>query len=68
MPAYSALPWRTAVSSAPSVSESGVVGIAAVRVEDVDVVEAHPVEALVEARQQVLARARCRRTGPGHMS
>ena len=33
------------------------VRVEAVRVEDVDVVEAHPREALVEAREQVLARA-----------
>ena len=32
-------------------------GIEAVRVEDVDVVEPHALQALVEARQQVLARA-----------
>src|SRR3954453_23416985 len=32
-------------------------GVEAVRVEDVDVVEPHPPEALVEAREQVLARA-----------
>src|SRR3954452_22223372 len=33
------------------------VGIEAVRVEDVDVVEPHPLQALVEAREQVFARA-----------
>ena len=33
------------------------VGVEAVRVEDVDVVEAHPAQALLEAREQVLARA-----------
>ena len=32
-------------------------GIEAVRIEDVDVLEAHPLQALVEARQQVLSRA-----------
>ena len=32
-------------------------GIETVRVEDVDVVEPHPAEALVEARQEVLARS-----------
>ena len=35
----------------------GRVRVAAVRVEDVDVVEAHALEALVEAREQVLAAA-----------
>ena len=33
------------------------VGVEAVRVEDVDVVQAHPPQALIEAREQVLARA-----------
>ena len=32
-------------------------GVKAVRVEDVDLVEPHPFQALIEARQQVLARA-----------
>ena len=45
------------VSSAPIVSSSGVLGVEAVRVEDVDVVEAQAPQALVEAREQVLARA-----------
>ena len=41
------------------------VGIEPVRVEDVDVVEAHPLQALVEAVEQVLARAVVAvRTGP----
>ena len=57
MPAYSALPWRTAVSTAPERLLERRVGVQAVRVEDVDVVEAHPLQALVEAREQVLARA-----------
>ena len=39
-------------------------GVEAVGVEDVDVVEAHAREALVEAREQVLARSATRRTGP----
>ncbi len=43
----------------------GRLGIAPVRVEDVDVVEAHALQALVEARQQVLARAEIAvRAGP----
>ena len=39
-------------------------GVAPVRVEDVDVVEAHAPQALVEAREQVLARAEVA-VGPG---
>ena len=44
-PTYMALPWRTAASSAHRFFERGI-RVDAVRVEDVDVVETHPQEAL----------------------
>ena len=56
MPTYSALPWRTAVASAPIVSSSGVSASKRWRVEDVEVVDADAPEALVEAGEDVLAR------------
>src|SRR4029077_15242620 len=45
----------------------GSLGIEAVRVEDVDVFEPHPPEALVEACQQVLARAPFAVRAPPHV-
>ena len=65
MPTYSALPCRTAVSSAPIVSSSGVVVVEPVRVEDVDVVEAQPLQRLVERGEDVLARAAALAVGTG---
>ena len=57
IPAYSALPGSHGrVERAHRLLERRL-GIEAVRVEDVDVVELHAREALVEAREEVLARA-----------
>ena len=54
MPGYNALPCCTAVASAPIASSNGVSGVGAVAVEDVDIVQAEPVQALIEAHKQVL--------------
>ena len=64
MPTYSALPWRTAESQCAHRLLQRRVGVEAVAVEDVDVVEAHPPQRLVQRREQVLARAPLA-VGPG---
>jgi len=48
IPTYTARPERTAVSNAAIVSSSGVVRVESMGVEDVDVVQAHPGQRLVQ--------------------
>jgi hypothetical protein len=57
MPTYSALPWLHGARERAHGFLERRVGIEAVRIEDVDVVETHALQALVEAREQVFARA-----------
>ena len=65
MPTYSALPERTAWSSAPHGLLDRRLGVEAVAVEDVDVVQAEPGQRLVERGQDVLARPAALAVGTG---